>query len=109
MTIKMKLSGLLLGVLLTATTAFAGGSCGAGKCGSEMKKEMKCSCDMKDKKDHKCTCESKEKCTCDMKKEMKDSCDMMKKESKGSCGAGKCGAEMKNDAKNEMKDKATSK
>ena len=94
MTMKMKLSGLLLGLLLATTTAFAGGSCGAGKCGAEMKKEMKCSCDMKDKKDHKCTCESKEKCTCDMKKDVK-----------GSCGAGKCGAEMKNDANNEMKDK----
>ena len=49
----------------------AKGSCGAGKCGTEMKKDMK------------------------------ESCDMMKKDSKGSCGAGKCGAE--------MKDKATTK
>ena len=38
MTMKMKLSGLLLGLLLATTTAFAGGSCGAGKCGAEMKK-----------------------------------------------------------------------
>ena len=90
----MKLSGLLLGFLLASTLAFAAqGSCGAGKCGAEMKKEMKCACNMKDKKDNKCTCENKEKCTCDMKKEMK-----------GSCGAGKCGAEMKKEMKDEMKD-----
>ena len=59
----MRLSGLLLGILLATTSAFAAGSCGAGKCGAEMKKEMKCNCDMKDKKD-----------------------------AKGSCGAGKCSA-----------------
>ena len=60
---KIKLSGLLLGFLLATTFAFAAeGSCGAGKCGSEMKKEMK--------------------------DEMKD----VKKEMKGSCGAGKCGS-----------------
>ncbi len=93
MNMRMKLAGLFLGLVLATTSLFAAsGSCGAGKCGSEMKKEMKCSCDMKDK-NTKCTCESKEKCTCDMKKEMK-----------GSCGAGKCGAEMKNEMKNEMKD-----
>ena len=44
-----------------------------------------------------------------MKKDMKESCDMMKKDAKGSCGAGKCGAEMKSDAKNEMKDTSTTK
>ena len=60
---KIKLSGLLLGLLLASTLAFAAqGSCGTGKCGAEMKKEMT-----------------------DTKKEMKD-------EMKGSCGAGKCGS-----------------
>ena len=38
---KMRLSGLLLGFLLATTLTFAAeGSCGAGKCGAEMKKEM---------------------------------------------------------------------
>jgi len=98
MTMKMKLSGLLFGVLLATTSVLAAGSCGAGKCGAEMQKEMqketKCACTEKEKKAHKCNCDSK-----------KPSCDMMKKEMKGSCGAGKCGAEMKN----EMKDSTTSK
>ncbi|MBY0539949.1 MAG: hypothetical protein K2P52_00850, partial [Campylobacterales bacterium] len=62
---KIKLSGLLLGLLLASTLAFAAqGSCGAGKCGAEMKKEMKGSC-------------GAGKCGAEMKKEMK-----------GSCGAG---------------------
>lgn len=80
MTIKMKLSGLLLGILLATTSVFAGGSCGAGKCGAEMKKEMK------------------ETCTSEKMKEMK-----------GSCGAGKCGTDMKTDSKNDMKDTSTTK
>ena len=62
MTIKMRLSGLLLGVLLATTSAFAG-SCGAGKCGAEMKKEMKGSCGA-----GKCGSEMKS----DSKDEMKD-------------------------------------
>lgn len=105
MNMKMKLAGLFLGLVLATTSLFAaGGSCGAGKCGSEMKKEMKCACDAKDKKE-KCTCENKEKCTCDMKKEMKGSCGAgkcgseMKKDTKGSCGAGKCGSESSNEMK----------
>ena len=60
---KMKLVGLILGFALTTSVAFAAnGSCGAGKCGAEMKKEMK--------------------------DEMKDA----KEAVKGSCGAGKCGS-----------------
>ena len=62
MNTKMKLAGIILGAAWTTTSAFAGttekGSCGAGKCGGDMKK--------------------------DAKKEMK----------KGSCGAGKCGGDM---------------
>ena len=38
---KMKISGLLLGLVLATTFAFAGGSCGAGKCGASMKSETK--------------------------------------------------------------------
>ena len=64
---KIKLSGLLLGLLLASTLTFAAqGSCGAGKCGAEMKK--------------------------DMKYEMKDTKKEMKDEMKGSCGTGKCGS-----------------
>ena len=38
----MKIVGLILGTLLSASIAFgANGSCGAGKCGGEMKNEMK--------------------------------------------------------------------
>ena len=33
----------------------------------------------------------------------------MKKEMKGSCGAGKCGTDMKTDSKNDMKDTSTTK
>ena len=55
----MKIAGLILGALLSASVAFgangANGSCGAGKCGAEMKKEMK-------------------------------------EKANGSCGAGKCGS-----------------
>ena len=63
MNTKMKLAGLILGAALTTSAAYAAnGSCGAGKCGGDMKKEAKQ----------------------EMKKEMKDA--------KGSCGAGKCGS-----------------
>ena len=75
MNTKMKLAGIILGAALTTTTAFAGnGSCGAGKCGGDMKKT--------EKMDKKGSCGAG-KCGGDMKKkEMK----------KGSCGAGKCGS-----------------
>ncbi len=105
MTIKMKLSGLLLGILLATTSVFAGESCGAGKCGAAMMKDSKEACDMK-AKEHKCNCEDKKKCTCETKE--KCSCSM-KKEMKGSCGAGKCGTDMKTDSKNDMKDTSTTK
>lgn len=105
MNIKMRLAGLFLGLVLATTSIFAHeGSCGAGKCGGEAKKEMKCACDSKDKKE-KCNCENKEKCNCDMKKDMKGSCGAgkcgseMKKDTKGSCGAGKCGSESSNEMK----------
>ena len=39
---KMKLVGLILGFALTTSVAFAAnGSCGAGKCGAEMKSDAK--------------------------------------------------------------------
>ena len=67
----MKLAGIMLGAALTTTAAFAGnGSCGAGKCGGEMKTE---------KKSGSC---GAGKCGGDMKKDKKA----------GSCGAGKCGS-----------------
>ena len=70
---KMKLVGLILGFALTTSVAFAAnGSCGAGKCGAEMKKEMS------EKASGSC---GTGKCGAEMKKEMK-----------GSCGAGKCGS-----------------
>jgi len=79
---KIKLAGILLGaVIATSTMAVAGenGKCGAGKCGGDMKKEMK-----KDMKSGKC---GAGKCGGDMKK------GEMKKEMKsGKCGAGKCGS-----------------
>ena len=76
MNMKMKLAGLFLGALIATSSAFAnGGSCGAGKCGAEMKKEMKGSCGA-----GKCGAE-------------------MKKDTKGSCGAGKCGSESSNEMK----------
>ena len=81
---KIKLSGLLLGLLLASTLTFAAqGSCGAGKCGAEMKKEMKGSCGA-----GKCGAEMKK----EMKNEMKETKKEMKDEMKGSCGAGKCGS-----------------
>ena len=81
---KMRLSGLLLGFLLATTLSFAAeGSCGAGKCGTEMKKEMKGSCGA-----GKCGAEMKK----EMNDEMKDTKKEMKDQMKGSCGAGKCGS-----------------
>ena len=60
---KMKLAGLILGAALTTSAAYAAnGSCGAGKCGGDMKKEATT--------------------------EVKD----MKEKASGSCGAGKCGS-----------------
>ena len=81
---KMRLSGLLLGFLLATTLSFAAeGSCGAGKCGAEMKKEMKGSCGA-----GKCGAEMKK----EMKSEMKDAKSEMKEKASGSCGTGKCGS-----------------
>ena len=73
MNTKMKLAGIILGAALTTTSAFAGnGSCGAGKCGGDMKKT--------EKKSGSC---GAGKCGGDMKKTEKKA---------GSCGAGKCGS-----------------
>ena len=70
---KMKLAGLILGAALTTSAAYAAnGSCGACKCGGDMKKEVT------EKAAGSC---GAGKCGGDMKKEMK-----------GSCGAGKCGS-----------------
>ena len=81
---KMKLVGLILGFALTTSVAFAAnGSCGAGKCGAEMKKEMKGSCGA-----GKCGAEMKK----EMKSEMKDAKSEMKEKASGSCGTGKCGS-----------------
>ncbi len=85
---KIKLAGLLFGALLATTSLFAASSCGAGKCGGEMKKEMI------EKKSSSC---GTGKCGANMKEEVKS----------GSCGVGKCGGPMKNDMSkmnNEMKD-----
>ena len=68
---KMKIVGLFLTVLLGSSMAFAAGSCGTGKCGTEMMKDTKGS-------------SSAGKCGAEMMKN-----------AKGSCGAGKCGSEMK--------------
>lgn len=96
---KIKLAGILLGAALASTGAYAGeksGSCGAGKCGGDMKKVEK-------KMDGSC---GAGKCGGDMKKkagemsgkaggDMKKSSDEMSgkagKKMSGSCGAGKCG------------------
>ena len=92
---KMKLAGLILGAVLTTSAAYAAnGSCGAGKCGGEAKKEMtekasgscgagKCGADMK--KEMKSDMQDAKS---EMKSEMKD----MKEKATGSCGAGKCGS-----------------
>jgi uncharacterized low-complexity protein len=89
---KVKLAGMLLGTVIS-TSAMAdmkeGAKCGAGKCGGEMKKEMKSS---------KC---GAGKCGGEMQKEMKQ-----KKSSK--CGSGKCGSEMNKDMNNEMKKESKS-
>lgn len=88
----MKIVGLILGTLLSASLAFgANGSCGAGKCGGE-KKEVKektggscgsgkCGAEMKKEGTEKGTSSDNN----EMKKEMKE-------KTGGSCGAGKCGA-----------------
>lgn len=76
---KIKLAGILLGAALASTGAYAGeksGSCGAGKCGGDMKKDAK-----KEMKSGSC---GAGKCGGDMKKDTK-------KKASGSCGAGKCG------------------
>ena len=73
---KIGLSGIFAGFLLATTLAFASGSCGAGKCGAEMKKEMKGSC-------------GAGKCGSEMKKETKDEMKDAKETAKGSCGTGK--------------------
>ena len=90
---KIKLAGILLGAALASTGAYAGeksGSCGAGKCGGDMKKVEK-------KADGSC---GAGKCGADMKKgDMHKKSDMKKdtmkkdgmKKVEGSCGAGKCG------------------
>ena len=86
---KIKLLGLLFSLSLAAVTVFSLTGCA-----------LKSSCDMKS--GQSCPMNGKEKsCNCDMK-DGKCSCDM-KSDKKGSCGAGKCGAEMKK----EIKDKAT--
>ncbi len=81
------------GLLLGTTAAMASGmNCGSGKCGEEMKMQVKkadCGC----KKGEKlpCGCE-KGKCTCDKKKGAKCG-DGMKEKAKGAmkCASGKCG------------------
>ena len=74
----MKIVGLILGTLLSASIAFgANGSGGAGKCCGEMKKEVK------EKTGGSC---GAGKCGAEMKKDVK-----------GSCGAGKCGSESSTD------------
>ena len=93
MNMKTKLAGLFLGALLATTSAFAANSsCGTGKCGGEMKKEVKektggscgtgkCGAEMKKEGTEKATSSDNN----EMKKEMKE-------KTGGSCGAGKCGA-----------------
>ena len=77
---KMKLAGLILGAALTTSAAYAAnGSCGAGKCGGDMKKEVT------EKAAGSC---GAGKCGGDMKKEVTE-------KAAGSCGAGKCGGDMK--------------
>ena len=70
---KMKLAGLILGAALTTSAAYAAnGSCGAGKCGGDMKKEVT------EKPAGSC---GAGKCGGDMKKEVTE-------KAAGSCGAG---------------------
>jgi len=98
---RNNLASIVLGAAIMSTSAFAGmnGSCGAGKCGADMKKNSgKCTTEkceeMKGKKNGSC---GAGKCGSDMKKKATGSCgaDMKAKKSSGSCGAGKCGASMK--------------
>ncbi|MDD2895016.1 MAG: hypothetical protein PHG81_03260 [Aliarcobacter sp.] len=100
MSMNTKLAGLFLGALIATTSAFAASSCGTGKCGGEMKKEMV------EKKSASC---GTGKCGANMKEDMKDNMkdndmkgnmmndknDMMnnaKDMKNGSCGTGKCGS-----------------
>ena len=81
---KMKLAGLILGAALTTSAAYAAnGSCGAGKCGGDMKKEVT------EKAAGSC---GAGKCGGDMKKEATTEVKDMKEKASGSCGAGKCGS-----------------
>ena len=65
-------------LLVMGTAAFAGGKCGTGKCGGEMKEKpaMKCGA---------------------------GKCGGMKKAEKKKCGAGKCGSAEKKEKKKAMK------
>lgn len=99
---KMKLAGLLFGALLASTSLFAAnGSCGAGKCGGEMKKEMhekkssscgagKCGGEMKN--DMSKMNNDMKDMRKDMNNDMKEMKKDMKQDIKGSCGNGKCGS-----------------
>lgn len=86
---------LIVSLLFTASFAFAEGN---GSCKAD--KKMNKSCSMKNKDCKKGECKANKK-SCDIKKESckgdKKSCKahkkMMKKD--GSCGAGKCGSDMK--------------
>ncbi|MGB5964090.1 MAG: hypothetical protein WBF77_10690 [Sulfurimonadaceae bacterium] len=91
---KMSLMALLVGAALFTglgvTSALAEeGKCGAGKCGSEMKKPADGKCGAK--KSDKCGAEKSGKCG-DGKAMVPGKCGGEKKaEEKGKCGAGKCG------------------
>ena len=92
---KKNLASVVLGAAIMSTTAFASMN---GSCGSNMKetKEMakgSCGADMKKGKMAKGSCGDdmkKNKKMMEDKSEMMDEKNEMK--SKGSCGAGKCGA-----------------
>lgn len=76
---KIKFLGLLFSLSLATASLFSLSGCA-----------LKSSCDMKS--GQSCHMDGKEKsCNCDMKAG-KCSCDM-KKDTKGSCGTGKCGTE----------------
>ena len=86
--VKNNLASIVLGGALASTSAFAGmgGSCGAGKCGGSMKKDM----EQKQVKKSTMSCGAG-KCGASMKEDTK----LKKvKKAKMSCGAGKCGASM---------------
>ena len=100
MNLKSKFAGIFLGLFLASTSVFAAnGSCGAGKCGGEMKKEMemkkssscgtgKCGANMNEAKTPSC---GAGKCGGAMKNDMSKMADEMKN-TKASCGSGKCGS-----------------